>query len=198
MTKILTSSWMTLPVSVVVYLAATLLFWKTPVPSSNDGPDQQAAPSSPSATSWEFTNPEADQLLAELKVEKKSLAKREQDLNDLAARLDTERSELTLVTQSVHQMQTDFDKNVVRVQDEETANLKKLAKVYSAMAPENAADILAQLDDISVAKIMVFMKDGDTAGIFEAMAKKGAPDAKRAASLSERLRLSSFRNNAAK
>jgi len=54
------------------------------------------------------------------------------------------------------------------------------------------------LDDVSVAKIMVYMKDGDTAGIFEAMAKKSALDAKRAASLSERLRLSSFRNNTAK
>ncbi len=198
MTKILTSSWMTLPVSVVVYLAATLFFWKTPVPSAGVGPGEHAATAGPSATSWEFTNPEADQLVAELKAEKKSLAKREQDLNDLAARLDTERSELALVTQSVHQMQTDFDKNVVRVQDEETANLKKLAKVYSAMAPENAADILAQLDDVSVAKIMVYMKDGDTAGIFEAMAKRGALDAKRAASLSERLRLSSFRNNTPK
>jgi flagellar motility protein MotE (MotC chaperone) len=84
------------------------------------------------------------------------------------------------------------------VQDEETANLKKLAKVYSAMAPENAADILAQLDDIAVAKIMVFMKDADTAGIFESMAKKGPADAKRAAALSERLRLSTSRNNSAK
>jgi len=197
MTKLLTSSWMTLPVSVVVYLAATLLFWKTPVPSRIVGPDEAAA-AAPSATSWEFTNPESEQLMAELKAEKKSLAKREQDLNDLSARLDTERSELTLVTQSVHQMQTDFDKNVVRVQDEETANLKKLAKVYSAMAPENAAGILSQLDDIAVAKIMVFMKDGDTAGIFEAMAKKGPADSKRAAALSERLRLSTSRNNTAK
>ncbi len=199
MTKILTSSWMTLPVSAVVYFAATFLFWKTPVPTRTVGPDDQPAATAPSATSWEFTNPESDQLIGELKAEKKSLSKREQDLNDLAARLETERSELTLVTQSVHQMQTDFDKNVVRVQDDETANLKKLAKVYSAMAPENAADILSQLDDIAVAKIMVFMKDADTAGIFEAMAKKGPTDSKRAAALSERLRLSTAsKNNTAK
>src|ERR1700720_1362746 len=110
MTKILTSTWMTLPVSIVVYLAATVLFWKTPVPSVSVGPADQSVPAAPSANSWEFTNPESEQLVAELKAEKKSLAKREQDLNDLAARLDTERSELSLVTQSVHQMQTDFDK----------------------------------------------------------------------------------------
>ena len=198
MTKILTSSWMTLPVSVVVYLAATLLFWKTPVPSASVGPDQPAAHPGPSATSWEFTNPEADQLLAELKAEKKSLAKREQDLNDLAARLDTERSELALVTQSVHQMQTDFDKNVVRVQDEETLNLKKLAKVYSDMTPESAANIFAELDDPSIIRIMVFMKENETAAILEAMAKKGSPEAKRVAALSESLRLSIFRNTASK
>ena len=41
------------------------------------------------------------------------------------------------------------------------------AETTSALAepaPENAADILSQLDDIAVAKIMVFMKDADTAG----------------------------------
>ena len=43
MTKLLTSSWMTLPVSVVVYLAATLFFWKTPVPSAGVGPGEHAA-----------------------------------------------------------------------------------------------------------------------------------------------------------
>jgi flagellar motility protein MotE (MotC chaperone) len=197
MTKILTSSWMTLPVSAIVYLAATFAFWKTPVaPVDNDAANP--ASGAQAASFWEFKNPEADQLIGELKTEKKSLDKREQDLNDLAVRLDAERSEISLVTQKVQQMQAEFDKNVLRVQDEETANLKKLAKVYSAMTPDSAANILADLDDTSVAKILVFMKEADTAAVLDAFAKKGAPEAKRAAGLSERLRLAAFRNNAAK
>jgi hypothetical protein len=42
------------------------------------------------------------------------------------------------------------------------------------------------------------MKEGETAAIFESLAKKGQPEAKRAATLSERLRLSAYRPTPAK
>jgi flagellar motility protein MotE (MotC chaperone) len=98
----------------------------------------------------------------------------------------------------VRQLQSDFDQNVLRIKEEETANLKKLAKVYADMDPVNASKILEEMDDTSIIKIMVFMKDVETAAIWEAMAKKGRPEAKRAALLSDRIRLASFRNNTAK
>jgi flagellar motility protein MotE (MotC chaperone) len=196
MKKMLTSTWMTLIISAIVYLGATVLFWKMPTKVSAREIDGASAPGkSGPGPSWEFVNPETDQLLAELQSEKKALEKKAQLLGELEARLQAERTELGTVTQSVHQLQTDFDSGVVRVHDEEAANLKKLAKVYSAMAADSAANILAELDDVSVVKIMAYMKDTETAGIFEAMAKKGQPDAKRAANLSERLRLTAFRTN---
>jgi flagellar motility protein MotE (MotC chaperone) len=95
-------------------------------------------------------------------------------------------------------LQSDFDKGVLRVREEESANLKKLAKVYAAMSPDSAAAIFGELDDTAVVKIMVFMKDGETAAILESLAKKGQPQAKRAAELSERLRLATYRNDSAK
>ncbi|HZM01860.1 MAG TPA: hypothetical protein VFC44_02455 [Candidatus Saccharimonadales bacterium] len=195
MIKLLTTPWMTMLLSAVIYLGATLAFWKTPVPAP---PPPAAEAAHDKQISWEFTNPEADQLMAELQAEKRALGKKEQDLNDLAARLQSEGAELNVVTQSVRQLQTNFDQNVLRIRDEETANLKKLAKVYAAMDPESAAKILTELDDTSIIKIMVFMKDAETAAIWETFAKKGQPEAKRAASLSERLRLAAFRNTAQK
>jgi flagellar motility protein MotE (MotC chaperone) len=192
MTRLLTSRWMTLPVSALVYLGATFLFWQAPKLPSH------LAHVVSKGVFWDFKSPEADQLIAELKEEKKGLDKREQQLNELAQRLETQRTELDGVRQSVQKMQEDFDKNVVRVQDEETANLKKLAKVYSAMTPETAASIFGQMDDQAVAKIMVFMKEGDTAAILEALTKQGEEPAKRAATLSERLRVSAYRSNTAK
>lgn len=199
MIKLLTSPWMTTLVSVVVYLGATVAFWKTPaLPSSPTLTESAAAREKHNGPSWNFTSPEADQLIAELKAEKKSLGKKEQELNDLSLRLQAERSELNLVTQSVRQLQLDFDQNVLRISEEETANLKKLAKVYADMDPANAAKVLEEMDDTSIIKIMVFMKDMETAAIWEALAKKGQPQAKRAALLSDRLRLASFRNNTAK
>jgi flagellar motility protein MotE (MotC chaperone) len=195
MTKLLTPTWMTLPVCVVVYAASTFLFWKTPKPAP-----RPIAVSVPVAAVHnndlsQYQNPEADQLVAELKEERKRLDDREQQLNALSARLDAERGEMSNAATSVQSLQTEFDQNVLRIKEEETANLKKLAKVYSAMTPESAALILADLDDTQVAKIMVFMKEDDAAAVFEAMAKKNDAAAKRAADLSERLRVAAFRNN---
>jgi flagellar motility protein MotE (MotC chaperone) len=200
MKKLLTSTWMTMLIGVVIYIGATALFWKTPaVTPAAASPSPESEPhASLNGPSWDFINPEADQLLAEIKVEKKSLAKKEQELNELSTRLQAERAELSLVTQSVQHMQTDFDQNVLRIREEETANLKKLAKVYADMSADGAAAIFAELDDSSVVKIMTFMKDSETAAILEALSKKGQPQAKRAANLSERLRLAMYRNPPAK
>ncbi len=199
MIKLLTSSWTAPLLGVVVYLLSSMAFWKTPVlPHGGGARGQSDAAASGLAPSWNFVNPEADQLIAELKVQKKSLEKKEQQLNDLSLRLDAERAEINQATQSVHQLQMDFDKNVVRVREEETANLKKLAKVYSEMTPESAASVFSQMDDPSVIKIMVFMKDNEAAAILESMTKTGATEAKRVAALSEGLRLTAFRTNTAK
>src|SRR5579863_2307891 len=148
MKKILTSSWMTIVISVVVYFAATIAFWKTPVRAKEISPAAATA-AAVAATkygpSWDFMNPEADQLVAELKEEKAALAKKEKDLTDLDARLKTESAELDTASQNVKKMQADFDQNVVRVKEEEMANLKKLAKVYADMSPDGAAAVMAEM-----------------------------------------------------
>jgi flagellar motility protein MotE (MotC chaperone) len=187
MTRLLENTWISAPVGVVVYLACTVLFWETPtVPL----PDRLGNALHFAGPAWNFKNPEADQLIAELKIERKSVALREQQLDELAARLQSERAELGQVTQSVRQLQSDFDKSVLRVKDEEVANLKKLAKVYGDMSPETAATILSEMDNGSIVRILLFLKDNETAAILEALAKKGQAEARRTAELSEQVRLS--------
>jgi flagellar motility protein MotE (MotC chaperone) len=117
------------------------------------------------------------------------LKKRETELNELKARLDSERSELNQLTQTVHRLQKDFDQSVSRVAEEETVNLRKLAKTYSGMEPEGAATIFKQMDDTAVVKIMMFMKELETGPILAALSKLGEADAKRAGDLTEKLRL---------
>ncbi|HWD18207.1 MAG TPA: hypothetical protein VHB20_02925 [Verrucomicrobiae bacterium] len=195
MIKLLTSNWLTAPIGAVVYLTFTVIFWQTPKPP----PIVKAGPvTTLVGPSWEFSNPEADQLVAELKAEKRAVAAREQQLNDMETRLQAERAELSQVTQSVRILQSDFDKAVVRVRADETVNLKKLAKVYSDMAPDTAANVLAQMDDIAIVKIMLFMKEAETTGILEALAKQNPAGARRTAAISDRLRLASNRPPTAK
>ena len=200
MIRILTSSWTAAVCGVVLYLLTTAAVWKPPVvpPKSASFGGPRGLAHGSTGPSWQFTNPEADQLIAELKTEKSALKKRQQQLDDLALRLAAEQAEINQATQSVHQLQMEFDTNVVRVREEEKANLKKLAKVYSEMSPESAAKVFAQMDDQSLVKIMVFMKENEAAAVLEAIAKNGVSEAKRVADLSESLRLAAFRNTASK
>jgi flagellar motility protein MotE (MotC chaperone) len=187
MIKLLTHSWISAPIGAVIYMLATVLFWQKPVLPARHKLSEIVASMVPS---WDFNNPEADLLISELKVEKKAVEQRAQQLDDLATRLNTERAEVGQVIQSVRQLQGDFDKAVLRVKGEETGNLKKLAKIYAAMSPDTAASVLEQLDNEAIVKIMLFLKDGETAAILEAMAKKGEPAARRTAQISEQIRLS--------
>ncbi len=158
-------------------------------PSKTHNADLQKA-----GPSWTFHNPEIDQLLDELKKEKANVGLRDKQLSELQVRLQTERGELEDIMKSVKKLQQEFDQQVVRVQEEEVANLKKLAKTYAAMEPASAVVILRELNDDNLVKILVFMKETETALILETLAKKGDPDAKRAANLSEKLRLSTYRS----
>ena len=189
MIKILQSNWMCAIIGTIGYLVTTVFVWPTPrIPLRVAHATIAGRVGAPDA-SWNFWNPEVDQLTADLRMQKQNLASREQELNDLASRLETERQEISVVTQRVARLQQDFDQQVVRVRETETANLKKLAKIYSAMSPEGATTILKELPDEQVVKIFMFMKDSETAPILELLAKQGQSEAKRAALITERLRL---------
>jgi flagellar motility protein MotE (MotC chaperone) len=142
------------------------------------------------STPWDFNTPEIDHMIMELKKEKERLATRERELNELSARIQNERTELQMVTQEVSQLQYEFNQVVTYVKEQEAANQKKLAKTYSSMAPEDAALIMKQMDDGRIVRLLMFMNEEDTAKILSTLAKPGDADAKRAALLSERLRLS--------
>ena len=187
MIKLLTSPWTSVPVGALLFLASMLLFWKTPLPAALDRSRHETPFHGPS---WDFTNPEADQLIIELKSEKGALALRKQQLDELESRLNAQRQELAAATLAVRKLQDDFDKSVVRVQEAEVPNLKRLAKVYAGMTPDSASTVMSQMDDAVIVKIMSFMKDSETAAILETLAKKGPAEAKRAAAISEHVRLS--------
>lgn len=176
-------------IGAISYLATTVFVWPTPRISARVAHATTGGRIGAPDASWNFWNPEVDQLIADLRMQKQNMASREQELNDLAARLEVERQEISVITQTVARLQQDFDQQVVRVRETETTNLKKLAKIYSAMSPEGATTILKEMPDEQVVKILMFMKDIETAPILELLAKQGQGEAKRAALITERLRL---------
>ena len=187
---LLQSGWFRGITGCVLYLGVTGFLLRPANLLNGTHPATVAARSNEKSPSWEFSNPELDRLTTELKKEKEALGTKEQQLNELAARLEAERAEINIVTQTVHRLQREFDRNVVRIPEQETANLKKLGKTYATMSPEGAATIFKQMEDDQVVKILVFMKEGETAPVLESFARLGEAEAKRAAVISERLRTS--------
>ena len=216
---ILQSKWFAAIFSAVSFLAVSVFFTlhaakslaHKPTVTDEERVDAEAAENKLNLPNWAFTSPEIDELVRDLREERGALAKRREQMLALEVRLKAEREELTALQQNVKKMQEDFDKkvataqadfdknisraqedfdkNVTRVQEEEVVNLKKLAKTYAAMEPAAAATIMRELADPVIVKIMLFMKESETAPVFEALARPNEQAAKRAALVSERLRL---------
>jgi flagellar motility protein MotE (MotC chaperone) len=147
-----------------------------------------AARSGGNEPSWKFRNPEMDQWIEEIKQEKEALNAREQQLKDLETRLNAERQEISAATQTVYQLQTDFDKNVVRFNAQDGDNLKRQAKLLSAMSPEGAAATLGEMPDDDIVRILFTMKADDASLALDTLSKSGKDQAKRAAAIIERMR----------
>lgn len=189
--KILHSPLVASILGLVLYVVTTAMVWK-PAPRQNTDAGKTnadiVAMSKSAVPSWEYQNPDADMMIEELKKEKQALDKREKDLNALAERLQAERMEINIVTQSVFRMQKEFDANIARVTAEEAGNIKKLAKTYAAMSPEGAAVIMKELDDIMLVKILAALKESESAPIIEILGGQGDAEAKRMALITDRLR----------
>jgi flagellar motility protein MotE (MotC chaperone) len=193
MIRILQTKWMLVTVGTLIY---TLTTWLCLQPQKQYMRAAQALRSmstaksaEPTGPSWTFQNPELNQLMAELKDERAALRVRTGQLDELQARLSTERQEICVVTQTVYRLRKELDVSVSRVTEEEVVNLKRLAKVYSTMTPAGAGRILKEMDDEQVVKILALMKEADSAPILEGFGLGEKQEAKRAALISNRLRL---------
>ena len=187
MMRVLKSSWFLALASCLLYLATTAALLR---------PEQFAAVRATRAAnrsanddpSWRFRNPELEQWLEEIKNEKAALALREQQLRELQTRLDAERQEILTLTQTVHQLQTDFDKGVIRFREDESENLKRQTKIIKGMSPEGAAAMLNEMPDDEIVRLLFLLKPDETSQILDSMSKAGKSEAKRAAELALRIR----------
>ena len=138
--------------------------------------------------SWKFHNPDIDQWVSQIKDERDSLAVREQNLKEWETRLAAESREIAAVTQAVTRTQADFDKRVLLFSDQQKDNVKKQLKVIADMSPDGAVAMLNEMPDDEVAQMLYTLKPDVSGAILDAMSKLGAAPAKRAATLTERIK----------
>lgn len=189
MIRLLQSSWFTALIGCLVYLGVTMALMAPEKFASVRAALEQAKSSTAiDAPSWKFRNPEFDQWVEELRRQREALALREQQLQELQTRLESERQELNSATQIVCQLQTEFDRNVVRIKDQEVENLKRQAKVLASMSPEGAAGLIKEMSEDEAVRILVTMKADEASAVLEALSKTGKVEARRAAAFTERMR----------
>ncbi len=186
--KLLASNWVAPVLALVLYLATTAAILKqteltVTLPKKAEHPVVKAV------LLWDASSPEVDQMIDHLRKEKEEMAARQKELAELTETLDRQRAELNQATQLVVRLQRQLEENLTRVKEDEQQNLKKLAKVYAGMSPDGAAGIVKNMQDAEAAKLMMVMKDAETGPILEALSKLGPGEAKRAAVISDKLRL---------
>jgi flagellar motility protein MotE (MotC chaperone) len=187
MFRILKSPWTVPLIGGFLYLATTaavlcLAQFERPAPLA----DAKVSPND--SPSWNFRNPEFEQWVQELKQERENVDQRAQQLQELQKRLDAERLEILTVTQTVHQLQMEFDRSVVRIKEQELENLKHQTKIVGAMSPEGAAALLNEMPEEQSVGVLFMLKPDAASLILDTLSKMGKTEAKRAAQLTERIK----------
>jgi flagellar motility protein MotE (MotC chaperone) len=142
---------------------------------------------------WDFWTIEIENLSNELKEERARLAKQAELLEQREARIAAEQKELATMRGEIEGLRQEIAEKVIAIREDEAKNLRSLAQTYTNLSPRAAVAIVRELDDLTAVKILFLMKPDVVGPIFEEMSKTtgsdGTPLARRAAVLSEKLRL---------
>ena len=142
---------------------------------------------------WDFWTIEIENLSNELKEERARMRKQADLLEQREARVAAERKELATMRAEIEGLRKEIAEKVISIRDDEAKNLRALSQTYANLTPGAAVAIIRELDDVTAVKILFLMKPDVVGPIFEQMSKTngsdGAPLSRRAALLSEKLRL---------
>jgi flagellar motility protein MotE (MotC chaperone) len=141
---------------------------------------------------WDFWTIEIENISQELKEERERLKLQAERLEQRAARVAAEEKEFVKMRADLEGMRKQIADRMIEIKADETKNVKTLAQTYTTLTPKGAAAILREMDDATAVKILAIMKPEVVGPIFEEMSRDTTADsplAKRAATLSEKLRL---------
>jgi len=142
---------------------------------------------------WNFWTIEIENLNNELKGERERLHKQSELLDRREAQFAAETQELNKVRAEIEGLRQEIAAKVIEIKADEAKNLRILAQTYTSLTPKAAVAIISEMDDVMSVKILSMMKPDVVAPIFEEMSRTagrdGTPLARRAALLSDRIRL---------
>src|SRR5258708_1438190 len=114
-------------------------------------------------------------------------------MDQRSARLVSEEKELAKVRSDIDTLRREIADRVIEITADEQKTLRALSQTYTNLTPRAAVAIFKERDDTTAVKILSLMKPDVVGLIFEQMSatanSDGTPLARRAAILSEKLRL---------
>lgn len=167
---------------------ALKLYWEELFPAP-EGHAVVVKAKEPEPFEWGFASEYISQLESELRNRILALDTREQELVAYEERLAADRAEIQEIKDQVQEMREHLLEGVVRLEADETENLKRLAKTYATLTPDATVNIFQELDDATVVKILFFMKADTVGAVLQEMAAANAEQVRRAARISDMLRL---------
>lgn len=142
---------------------------------------------------WDFWTVEIENLSNELKEERARLRKQAEQVDQRAIRVAAEEKELAKLRADVEALRKEIGEKIVEIKADETKNIRTLSQTYATLTPRAAVAIFREMDDAMAVKILSTMKAELVGPIFEEMGKgvaaDGTPLARRAAVISEKIRL---------
>jgi flagellar motility protein MotE (MotC chaperone) len=142
---------------------------------------------------WDFWTIEIENLSVELKGERERLHKEKDLLDQREARISAEEKELAKVRTDVEGLRKEIADRVIEITVDEQKNIRSLAQIYTNLSAPAVVAIFREMDDTTAVKILSLMKQDIVGPIFEQMSKTpaadGTPMARRAAILTEKIRL---------
>ena len=191
--KILQSVWfMAITGLILNFLTVGFVFYKHNDELLKFGLQRYEATLDGRAYFWDFRTREIETLVLHLKLEENDIRIKKSSLLEIENRVNAEKEALVKLRKGIETYREELSDLIVKIEKSEEKNLKSLATTYTNISPQAAVKILSRMDDTLVVKILSLMKPDGVGPIFEQMAStqgESGPMAKRAALLSEKLRL---------
>ena len=123
---------------------------------------------------------ELRRLIVDVQKQRAALEQREKDLAARAALVDQDRAKLDDLKKEMDLVEERVKKNSVEMESDEQRNMKKLAKIWAQMEPNEVANLVKGLDPEVVAKVIANMQERQAAPVLGALSSM--PNTERMAS----------------
>lgn len=123
---------------------------------------------------------ELRQMIVDVSRQRAVLEQREKELAEKETRYEVKRAKLEELKKEMDEAQERVAKTTIEMESDEQRNMKKLAKIWAQMEPNEVANLVKGLDPEVVAKVIANMQERQAAPVLGALST--TPNSERMAS----------------